>query len=266
MKKNIVVASIILSSTLAFAFDFNSITKGVVDNLTKTDNKSKTLSNLDNQTVSKGLKEALKVGVDYAVKNLGAKDGYLNNAQVKIPLPENLQKAEGIVRKFGGDKIADNLINSMNSAATNAAPKTANIFLDAINKMDLKDAKKILAGDKGAATQYFKENTSTSLKKMITPIVKQTMEENQVASYYKNFNKYYNQYGKGLVENSGVMNMAKSFGVDSYIPSGSDKSLDDYVTNKAIDGLFKIIAQKEAQIRENPVEQTTSLLKQVFSK
>ncbi len=265
MKKNMVIASIILSSTFAFGFDFNSIAKGVMDNFTKSDNTGKS-SELDNQTISKGLKEALRVGVDYAVKNLGAKDGYLNNVQVKIPLPENLQKAEKIVRKFGGDKISDDLINAMNSAATNAAPKTADIFFNAINKMNLKDAKKIVSGNKDAATQYFKKNTSTSLKKMISPIIKQTMEKNQVASYYKSFNKYYNQYGKNLLESSGVMNMAKNFGVDSYIPSGSDKSLDDYVTNKAIDGLFKIIAQKEAQIRENPLEQTTSLLKQVFGK
>ncbi len=265
MKKNIVIASIVLSSTFTFGFDFNSIKEGVVDNFTK-HGSNKTSSTLDNQTLSKGLKEALRVGVDYAVKNLGTKDGYLNNSQVKIPLPENLQKAEGIVRKFGGDKIADDLINAMNSAATNAAPKTADIFFNAIEKMNVKDEKKIVSGNKNAANQYFKENTSTSLKKMITPIIKKTMEENQVASYYKSFNKYYNQYGKNLVESSGVMNMAKNFGVDSYIPSGSDKSLDDYVTNKAIDGLFKIIAQKEAQIRKNPLEQTTSLLKQVFGK
>ncbi len=265
MKKNIVIASIVLSSTFTFGFDFNSIKKGVVDNLAKHDT-NKASSTLSNPTLSKGLKEALKVGVDYAVKNLGAKGGYLNNAQVKIPLPENLQKAEGIVRKFGGNDMADDLINAMNNAATNAAPKTADIFFNAIEKMNLKDAKKIVSGDKNAATQYFKENTSASLKKMITPIIKKTMEENQVASYYKSFNKYYNQYGKNLVENSSVMKMAKSFGADSYLPSSSEESLDDYVTNKAINGLFKMIAQKEAQIRENPMEQTTTLLKQVFGK
>lgn len=266
MKKTSIIAAIVLSSSMAFAFDLNSIAKGVMENVVKEPNKTtetKT-SSLDNSTISSGLKEALKVGVDYAVKSLGSKDGYLKNLDVKIPLPENLQKAEGMIRKVGGDKVADDLINSMNSAATNAAPKTADIFIDAIDKMSLDDAQKILNGDKNAATDYFKANTTESLKKLITPIVQQTMKENQVASYYDTFNTYYKQYGKDLVDNSSVMNMAKSFGVDSYIPSSSDESLDEYVTNKAIDGLFKMIGEKESEIRSNPVEQTTSLLKKVF--
>ena len=130
--------------------------------------------------------------------------------------------------------------------------------------MDLEDAKKILAGDENSATTYFKENTNDSLRELIKPIVNKTMAENSVSKYYDAFNSYYNQYGKEYVENSSVMNLAKNFGADEYIPSSSDESLDDYVTNKAIDGLFKIISEKEASIRENPVEQTTSLLKEVF--
>ena len=162
--------------------------------------------------------------------------------------------------------MADDLITSMNTAATKAAPKTAEIFVDAIDKMTLEDAKKILAGNENAATDYFKANTTSSLKKMITPIIQETMKQNQVAGYYDSFNNYYKQYGKGLVDSSGVMGMAKNLGVDSYLPSTSDQNLDEYVTNRAIDGLFKMIAQKEAAIRSNPVAQTTSLLKQVFGK
>jgi len=262
-KKTSIVASLLLCSTLSFAFDLGSITKAVTDNVTKP-SSSTTDSSLTNSTVSSGLKEALKVGVDYAVNTLGTQNGYLNNSLVKIPLPENLQKAETLIRKVGGDKVADNLIKSMNSAATKAAPKTAEIFVDAIDKMTLDDAKKILNGDKDAATNYFKNNTTTSLKNMIKPIVQETMAQNSVAKYYDSFNSYYKQYGKDVVENSSVMNLAKGFGVDSYIPSASDENLDDYVTNKAIDGLFEMIAQKEALIRTNPVEQTTSLLKKVF--
>lgn len=268
IKKTSIVAAVILSSSMAFAFDLNSIAKGVMENVVNepkkvTESKS---SSLDNSTISNGLKEALKVGVDYAVKNLGGKDGYLKNLNVKIPLPENLQKAEGMIRKIGGDKIADDLINSMNSAATKAAPKTEDIFIKVIDKMSLNEAQKILNGDKNAATNYFKTNTSESLKKLIMPIVQKTMKENQVASYYDSFNSYYKQYGKTLVDNSDIMNMAKNFGVDSYLPSSSEQSLDEYVTNKAIEGLFKMIASKESQIRENPIEQTTALLKKVFAK
>ncbi|WP_417327607.1 DUF4197 domain-containing protein [Halarcobacter sp.] len=266
MNKKIILSSLVLCSTLSFAFDLNSFTKEIVNDITKTETKQDqtVASSLSQDTVSKGLKEALKVGVNYATKTLGAQNGYLNNADVKIPLPENLQKAETLIRSAGGDKIADDLIKSMNNAATNAAPETAKIFIDAIEKMNLEDAKKILAGDEHSATNYFKENTNEALKKLIKPIVNKTMQENSVSKYYDTFNTYYKQYGKEYVENSSVMNLAKNFGVDEYIPSSSDESLDDYVTNKAIDGLFKMISEKEASIRENPVEQTTSILKKVF--
>ncbi len=268
MKKILIVSAIMLSTTISFAFDLGSIAKGVVDNISKpsTTNTTTTNSSLNNDTISSGLKEALKNGVNFAVKELGTKDGYLNNSLVKIPLPDNLAKAETIIRKVGGDEVANNLIISMNKAATTAAPKTANIFLEAINKMSLSDAQKILAGDKTAATSYFKENTNESLKKMISPIIKESMKENQVAQYYETANSFYKSNVSSYVENSSAMNLAKNFGVDSYIPSSSDKSLDEYVTEKAIDGLFKMIAQKESAIRQNPIEQTTSILKQVFGK
>lgn len=268
MKKVSIAASLVLCSTLSFGFDLGSIAKGVMDNVVNEPSKTTTSSKsgLSNSTVSSGLKEALKVGVDFAVKNLGANNGYLSNSLVKIPLPKNLQKAEGIIRNVGGDKMADDLINSMNTAATKAAPQTAKIFVDAIEKMSLEDAQKILSGNENAATDYFKANTTSSLKKMIAPIIQETMKQNQVAGYYDTFNNYYKQYGKGLVDNSAVAGLAKNFGVDSYLPGTSDQNLDEYVTDKAIDGLFKMIAQKESLIRSNPIEQTTSILKQVFGK
>lgn len=268
MKKSTIVASLILTSSLSFAFNLESITKSVIDNVTNgstTTNKTTTTnSNLSDSTVSSGLKEALKVGVNYAVSTLGANNGYLNNSLVKIPLPDNLAKVETVIRKAGGDKVADDLINSMNNAATKAAPKTAEIFVNAIDKMSLTDAQKILSGGNDAATNYFKTNTTQSLKDMIKPIIQEAMKENQVASYYDMANGFYKNNLSSYVDNSSVVGLAKNFGVDSYIPGSSDESLDDYVTNKAIDGLFKMIATKEAAIRSNPVEQTTSLLKQVF--
>lgn len=268
MKKSVIVASVILTTSLSFAFDLGSITKTVLDtvnnNSTTTQNTTTTNSNLSDSTVSSGLKEALKVGVNYAVSNLGANNGYLNNSLVKIPLPGNLAKAESLIRKAGGDTIADNLITSMNNAATKAAPQTAEILVEAVEKMSLTDAQNILAGDKDAATNYFKTNTTDSLKKMIKPIIQETMQENQVAKYYDMANGFYKNNVGNLVDTSAISGLAKNFGVDSYIPSSSDESIDDYVTNQAIDGLFKMIATKEAEIRSNPVAQTTSLLKKVF--
>ena len=276
MKKSILVSTLLLSASLTFALDIGGIAKGVVDNVSKDNNivgqftntasSTSTKSNLDNSTVSNGLKEALKGGVDFAVKQLGANNGYLNTAAAKIPLPDNLAKGEALIRKAGGDKMADDLINSMNNAATKAAPQTAKIFMDAIDKMSLADAQKILAGGNDAATNYFKANTTDSLKKSINPIIQQSMKENQVATYYDSVNNIYKSTAGNLVGNSGVTAMAKNFGVDSYIPGNSNESLDEFVTSKAIDGLFAMIAQKEAAIRTNPLEQTSSILKQVFGK
>ena len=265
--KKLIIIHSLLCSTLAFGFDLGNIAKEVLKNTTNTSQESKSSTHtLNNDTVSSGLKEALKVGVNYAVETLGKEKGYLTNSLVKIPLPQNLQKAETIVRKVGGDKIADNLIKSMNNAATQAAPKTAEIFINAIEKMSLDDAKKILDGGNDAATQYFKTNTNEALKRVIKPIIKKTMAQNSVANYYSSFNSYYKEYAKDYVDNTQVMNLAKNFGVDSYLPSSSEEDLDDYVTKKAIDGLFTMIAKKESAIRSNPIEQTSSLLKKVFSK
>ena len=280
MKKSIIASTLILSSTFTFAYDLGSIAKSVVDNVTQeqtttttqkttatvASTQSNTNSNISDSTVSNGLKEALKTGVNFAVTQLGTNNGYLNNTAVKIPLPDNLAKAETLLRSAGGNKMADDLINSMNTAASKAAPQTAEIFMNAIDKMSLADAQGILSGGNEAATNYFKANTTDSLKKLISPIVQETMKENNVASYYDTINNVYKSSAKGLVENSGIMSMAKNFGVDSYIPTSSDESLDSYITTKTIDGLFTIIGQKEAAIRANPVEQTTSILKQVFGK
>ncbi len=254
---------LLLSVSLTFAFDLGSFAKSVMGT-----NSSDVLgekSVLGNATVADGLKEALKKGVSFAARELGKNGGYLNNTLVKIPLPENLAKAEKLVRKFGGDRVADNLINSMNSAASKAAPKSVKIFMDAIDKMSIDDAKRILAGNKDAATEYFKTHTSKSLEKMIAPIVKNSMKNSSVSKYYDLFSSYYEKYGKKYVQNSSIMSLAKSFGADSYLPSTSYKDLDKYVTDKAIDGLFKMIAKEEENIRKNPVARTTSLLKKVFS-
>jgi len=263
MRKISLATSILLTSTMAFSFDIGSLVQSGMDatSTKSASSSSSKTSNLSDSLVTSGLKEALKIGVDFGVKELGKENGYLTNA--KIPLPENLAKAEGLIRKAGGDKIADDLINSMNKAATTAAPKTAAIFVDAVDKMTLDDAQKILAGDKNAATDYFAKNTSTSLQKMISPIIKDSMKDNNVAKYYDTFNGYYQSNAKALTGNTQLMGYAKQFGADKYLPT-SDKDLDAYVTDKAIEGLFKMIAEKEASIRTDSLAQTTSLLKQVF--
>ncbi|AXK48326.1 hypothetical protein CRU87_00500 [Aliarcobacter trophiarum LMG 25534] len=261
MKKTILLSSILCSTI--FAFDLKNIANEVAKNIpANVQNQQQTKSSLDNNTISSGLKEALKSGVNFATTQLGKKDGYLNSS-VKIPLPDNLARAETIIRKAGGDKMADDLIKSMNNAASQAAPKTADIFMNAISKMSISDAQNILNGGDSAATEYFKKNTTNSLKELIKPIIQTSMKDNSVAQYYDGVNSLYESATKGLTNNSMVSGLAKNLGVDT---NNSNKTLDDFVTQKAIDGLFSMIAEKEAGIRENPIEQTSSILKQVFGK
>lgn len=259
-------STFLLSASLSFAFSLGDITKMATESLKSPSPKTDSTTN-DSQSltaISAGLKEALSQGVKIAVESLGKENGYLNNAQVKIPLPDTLSKAELLIRKAGANQYADDLIVAMNKAASQAAPKTAEIFLNAIQKMSINDANKILSGTNTAATQYFKNNSSTQLKELIMPLVQKSIENNNVAKYYDAFNSAYKTYGKGLVENSQVMGYAKSFGVDTFIPKGDDKSLDEYITTKAIDGLFTMIEKEESAIRENPINRTSDLLKQIF--
>lgn len=268
MKKISIITTLLLASTTVFSFDFTSVIKTVQD-VTKqeastTNTQIKESKALSNSTINSGLKEALKVGVNYGVNELSKKDGYLKNKSVKILLPQDLAKVEGLIRKAGGDKIVDNFILSMNNAATQAAPKTVDIFINAIDKMTLDDAQKVLTGGDDAATQYFKNSTTKSLQKIIKPILLESMQSNNVVSYYDKVNDFYKSNVKELIDNNEIINMAKGFGADSYIPSGSSENLNEYVTQKTIDGLFIMIAKKESEIRKEPLAQTTSILKQVF--
>jgi len=221
-------------------------------------------SNLSTTDMNGALKQALNMGVDYAVKTLGSKNGYLNNPIAKIGLPKNLEKTAALVRKAGGGKYVDDLVVALNNAATQAAPKTAKIFSDSITKMSIDDAKKILSGGDDAATNYFRAHTTKQLQDAIAPIVKKSMENNSVAKYYKLLQSFYKS-NAGILKNDKVSALANSFGFGSALPSGEDEDLDAYVTNKSIDGLMSMIAQKEKSIRSNPLMQNSSLIKKVFS-
>lgn len=189
--------------------------------------------------------DALSVGVERAIKLLGKQGGYLNDAKVRIPMPDNLQKVESVLRRFGQDKYVDRFINAMNSAAEQAVPKTTQIFLDTIKNMSLTDAKKLLNGPDDAATNYFREKTSAQLKTIIRPIVSKTMDDVGVTKAYKKF-------------------VSKSDFMGGYIDKEA-LDIDAFVTEKTLDGLFLKLAEEEAKIRKNPLARSTDLLKKVFS-
>ncbi len=202
------------------------------------------LSTVSKQDQVTSLKQALTQGAETAVKNLAKENGYLGNPKVRIPLPDSLQKADGLMRKFGMGRYADDLIASMNHAAEAAAPEAKTLLVGAVKKMTVTDAKAILTGPDDAATQYFRKTTEVSLAGKFKPIVAKSMQKVKLAEKYDQF------AGKGA-----------RFG----LVEERDAKLDDYITRRALDGLFLMMAEQEKAIRANPLEATGNLARKVFS-
>jgi len=263
--KTIILSSLLLvtSSYAGWQDQISDALGSVNEKQAPSDKKERSTVDLSNGDMTAALKEALSKGVTFAVTDLGKEGGYLNNPLVKIPLPKSLQSSEKLIRKMGGEKYVDDLILSVNKAAEEAAPKTADIFIDSIQKMSIADAKEILAGEDDAATQYFINNTGSELASTIEPIVKKSMENNDVAKYYKAFVTYYQSHSD-LLKNDTVGTLTTTTGLDAYLPGENDEDLDSYVTNKSIDGLMTMIAEKEKEIRDNPLMRNSDLLKKVF--
>jgi hypothetical protein len=212
------------------------------------------VSALSQDQVVEGLKEALSKGVQQAVSRLGHDGGFLTNLNVKIPMPEKLRTVEKTLRAVHQDKLADEFVDTMNHAAEQAVPEAAGVFGDAIKMMSLADAKAILTGTNNAATQYFRAATETNLFEKFLPIVKKATDQTGVTSAYK---RVMEKAGSG-----GSFGALGSFGQSLLGPEAID--VDGYVTNKALDGLFKMVADEEQRIRENPVARTSDLLQKVF--
>lgn len=208
-------------------------------------------ASLSQDQVVQGLKEALDKGVQAAVSQLGHDGGFLTNPAVKIPMPEKLQTVEKTLRALKQDQLADEFVTTMNHAAEQAVPEAAGVFADAVKGMSIADAKAILAGTNNAATQYFRRTTETNLYVKFLPIVKQATDKAGVTSAYKQ-----------VMAKAGGGSAFGSFGRS--LLGADSMDVDAYVTNKALDGLFTMVAEEEKRIRDNPAARTTALLQQVF--
>jgi hypothetical protein len=198
---------------------------------------------LSETRLAEGLKEALRVGTDHAVARTGKTDGYFANPLIKILLPEKLQGLEKGLRLAGYGAQVDAFILSMNRAAEAAAPQAKAIFLDAIVSMTIEDAKRLLHGGDTAATDFFKAKTSQSLYEAFRPVVDRTL----------------NQVGTVQTYNAMMAQVRR-------IPFVKTESLEvgDYVTHKALGGLFVVLGEEERRIRQNPAARVTAILKDVF--
>ena len=199
----------------------------------------------DAKTDAAGIKEALAVGTERAVNSLSRVDGYFGNAAVKILMPSSLQQVAEVARTVGYQKQVDEFILSMNRAAEAAAPLAARYFGDAIRDMTLDDVRGILTGGDTAATDFFNRKTRDKLYAAFKPVVSQKVDEVGATRAYKNMMGRYES----------VPMMGKQ-----------SLDLDDYVTNKSLDGLFHMVGEEEKKIRTNPAARTTDLLKTVFGK
>ena len=204
---------------------------------------SASLDTLTSKDAAGGLRAALSQGIDTAVAQLGTRDGFLNDPKVSIPLPPALEKADRALRMVGMGGDADELKAAMNHAAEAAVADAKPVFKRALQHMTLEDAKHILTGGDDAGTQYFRNATSAELSAQFKPVVARETAKLKLASRY-------DQYA------------GKAAGL-GLIPA-QDANLNDYVTAKALDGLFSRIADEERTIRKDPLGQASSLIKKVF--
>jgi hypothetical protein len=218
-----------------------------------TGRNSKTDNALPESEVVDGLKQALATGTTRAIRQLGRHDGYWGNPDVRIPLPGKLQSVARLARQLGqGDKV-DAFQLSMNRAAEKAVPEVADLFGQAIRKMTLKDARGILQGGDHAATDYFRRVEGKQLAERIRPIVARATDRVGVTRRYK-----------ALMSGSSGGTLGTALSLLDRSGREKDLDLDTYVTDQALDGLFRTLGKEEQAIRKDPAARTTALLRKVF--
>ncbi|MDP4208119.1 MAG: DUF4197 domain-containing protein [Bacteroidota bacterium] len=204
--------------------------------------QSKGLSETD---AANGIKEALIKGTNESVKVASVTDGFMGNPKIRIPFPEDAKNVETKLRAMGFGNKVDQTILSINRAAEDAAKDAAPIFVTAVKNMSVKDAVNIVKGQNDAATQYLKTNTSAELNTKFQPNIKASLDKVSATRYWSDLINLYNK-----------IPLVKKV----------NPNLTEYVTGKAIDGLFVMIAQEEGKIRQDPAARTSDLLKKVFGK
>ena len=201
------------------------------------------LEGLSNQDAVSGLKDALTQGAGVAIGKLGVENGFLGNASVKIPLPDALRRIESGLRLMGMQRQADELVTAMNRAAEQAVPEAKALLSGAVKNMSVQDAKGILTGGDTAATEYFKRSTSAQLTQTFLPIVTTATSKVGLAEKYNNLAGQASQFG---------------------LVNANEAKIENYVTQKALDGLFLMIAEQEKAIRRDPIGTATGMAQKVF--
>ncbi len=243
MKKYYFLAIILFAAQFSVAqIDYNKLKKqgqSIVKQVNAGNNP------LSNDEIIEGLREALTVGSNNASKAAAAVDGYYKNPKLYIPFPSEAKKMEQMLRSFGQEKLVNDFLLSLNRAAEDAAKEAAPIFVNAVKGMSIADGLSILKGNDDAATQYLKQNTQALLLEKFKPIVENSLHKVSATKYWEQLVVAYNKIP--MVERM-------------------NPSLSEYATQKAIDGIFIVVAEEELQIRKNPAARVSAILKKVFNR
>jgi len=243
MKKYYFLAIILFAAQFSVAqIDYNKLKKqgqSIVKQVNAGNNP------LSQDEIIEGLREALTVGSNNASKAAAAVDGYYKNPKLYIPFPSEAKKMEQMLRSFGQEKLVNDFLLSLNRAAEDAAKEAAPIFVNAVKGMSISDGLSILNGKDDAATQYLKQNTQALLLEKFKPIVENSLHKVSATKYWEQLVVAYNKIP--MVEKM-------------------NPNLSEYATQKAIDGIFIVVAEEELQIRKNPAARVSAILKKVFNR
>lgn len=236
-----------LTTIIMLALILPSCSKGQLDlgKLGKEIDKNLKTGGLTNKEVTDGLKQALTIGSQNAAGSASKTDGYFRHAVIKIPFPAEAKKMESKLRSLGMNKQVDEFIMTINRAAEEAAKEAAPIFVNAVTSMTISDGMNILKGKDTAATNYLRQKTVLQLHDKFKPVIRAATQKVKVTQYWNPLITTYNNIPL----------------VDKLNPD-----LEEYITQKALTGMFYLIAQEEIKIRKDPAARVTDLLKKVFSK
>jgi len=230
---NIPVYILLLGLTACAGADIGGILRGAGE------------ATLTERDVANGLKEALVQGITNGSEKAAAEDGFFRNERIRIPLPEDLRRVESTMRQLGLGSEVDRVILTINRGAENAAREALPIFVTAIRQLTVEDAWSILRGEQDAATTYLRRTTSNELTTLFMPRIQESLQQVGATKHYSDLVRAYNAFPTTTRK--------------------IDPDLNQYVTDMALDGLFTLVAEEEKNIRENPLQRTSALMRRVFA-
>jgi hypothetical protein len=236
----------------------NNNSGNIVNNVVNAVTGAASGGGLSNDKIVSGLKEALNVSTRNAVNITSVTDGFFKNPEIFIPFPPEVKQVREVVEKAGMKPQVDEFVKQLNRAAETAVKEATPIFVGAITSMTIADGMQLLKGGDNAATKFLENKTRPQLYSKFTPVVQSALDKVQISRYWNPIFTQYNKVGSTL--NS----VGSLFGQGNNIPANVNPDLKAYVTNKALDGLFKMMAKEETKIRKDPAARVNDLLKTVF--